>query len=69
MGGMFSKPKIKTSPAPADKKIDKKIEEPQKVVEDEEEVKRKRRVALSNRGRVQNLLSGIQSALKQRLGE
>lgn len=63
MGSVFSKPKIKTPPAP------EKIEEPQKVVEDEEEVKRKRRVALSNRGRAQNLLSGIQSALKQRLGE
>jgi hypothetical protein len=63
MSGVFSKPKKPDLPAV------ESVEEPQAVVEDEQEVKRRKRVSLANQGRSQNILAGIQSALKTRLGE
>ena len=63
MSGAFSKPKKPDLP-----KVEA-VEEPEAVIEDEQEVKRRKRTVLANQGRSQNILAGIQSALKQRLGE
>ena len=45
------------------------IEEPQVITEDEEEVKRRSRIASANMGRSENILAGLQNILKRRLGE
>ena len=63
MGGMFSKPKSPKLPAPVE------VEDPQAIVEDEESVKRRKRASSANQGRTENILSGIGTALKKRLGE
>lgn len=64
MSGMFSKPKSPKLPPP------QKVQETQEVtVENEEEVKRKQKRLMANKGRAENLLAGLQNALKQRLGE
>jgi len=62
MSSMFKKPKVETPKQVV-------AEEPAKVVEDEEDVKRRKRKAVESTGRSQNILSGIQTALKKRLGE
>lgn len=63
MGGVFSKPKSPSLPPIQE------TEEPQAVVEDETDVKRRQRRKLQTAGRSQNILAGIQTALKKRLGE
>jgi len=61
MSGMFSKPKGPKLP---------KVEKVATVVmEDEEEVKRRERRKFTESGRAKNILYGLQSVLKQRLGE
>jgi hypothetical protein len=63
MGGVFPKPKSPSLPPIQE------TEEPQAVVEDETDVKRRQRRKLQTAGRSQNILAGIQMALKKRLGE
>ena len=63
MSGMFSKPKRPKMP---------NVEKVATVVmedEDEKEVKRRERRKLTESGRAKNILYGLQSVLKQRLGE
>lgn len=45
------------------------VKEPQVITDDEEEVKRRIRRSMANAGRAANLLAGIQSVLKRKLGE
>ena len=49
--------------------VQQTVEDPQVIVEDEDEVKKKKQASVQNMGRQQNLLSGLQSVLKKRLGE
>lgn len=63
MSGAFSAPKNTKSQVP------QQTEDVKTITEDEDEVKRRKRASLKNRGRAENILSGIQTALKKRLGE
>lgn len=45
------------------------VEEPQVITDDEEEVKKRIRRSMANTGRAANLLAGIESVLKRKLGE
>lgn len=63
MGGLFSKPSSPKLP-----KVEE-TETPQTVTEDEYEVKKRARQRVQTAGRAQNILSGIESVLKKRLGE
>jgi hypothetical protein len=45
------------------------VEEPQVITEDEEEVKRRAKIASANMGRSENILAGLQNILKRKLGE
>ena len=63
MGGLFSKPKT------PDIKKPEIVEEPKVITEDEDAVKRRKRASLANQGRAENILSGISTVLKKRLGE
>jgi hypothetical protein len=45
------------------------VEEPQVITDDEEEVKKRIRRSTVNTGRAANLLAGIESVLKRKLGE
>ena len=64
MSSLFKKPAVpKIPPLPAP------IEEVQVVREEAEEARRREKKKLLTRGRRTTILSGIQSALKKRLGE
>lgn len=76
MSGVFSKPKKQKVTIAAPKILKQKPIAPvepavvtEVVAEDIEEVKRRERKRLLTRGRRATVLSGIQSALKKRLGE
>ena len=45
------------------------VEEPQVITDDEDEVKKRVRRSTANTGRAANLLAGIESVLKRKLGE
>ena len=45
------------------------VKEPQVITDDEEEVKKRIRRSMVNTGRAANLLAGIESVLKRKLGE
>ncbi len=45
------------------------VKEPRVITDDEEEVKKRIRRSMANTGRAKNLLAGIQSVLKRKLGE
>jgi hypothetical protein len=45
------------------------VKEPQVITDDEEEVKKRIRRSMANTGRAANLLAGIKSVLKRKLGE
>lgn len=59
--GGTPKPKVPPAPEP--------IEEPEVIEEDAEEARRREKKKLYRGGRQSTILSGITSALKQRLGE
>lgn len=63
MSGLGGAPKNTKSQVP------QKAEDVKTITDDEGEVKRRKRASLQNHGRVENILSGIQTALKKRLGE
>ncbi len=73
MSSLFRKPRTPSlPPAPAPVKPPpppEPIEEVQVLQEDEEDVRRRARKRLLTGGRRSTILSGIQSALKKRLGE
>jgi len=64
MSGLFSKPKTPSMP-----KQPEPIEEVAVVEEDAEKARGRERKKLLQGGRRSTILSGIQSALKKRLGE
>lgn len=45
------------------------VEEPQVITDDEDEVKKRVRRSTANTGRAANLLAGMESVLKRKLGE